>query len=380
MGDKFSVRWTGVLVPRATGYHAIGFEGYPMLKFWIENGETKEFSSVHHSQKQYEYFFLEKGKSYPIKIEYIQDNSDYAHFNLFWDEPAKNLKQEALDLAAKSDLVVLCMGLSPMLEGEEMPVKVKGFSQGDREEIKLPEIQTDLIKSIHKLGKPTVLVLLNGSALAFNWESQNIPAIIEAWYPGQAGGTAIADVIFGDYNPSGRLPVTFYKSVDQLPDFSNYSMDGRTYRYFGGEPLYEFGHGLSFTTFKYSQLDVVSELEAGKELTVEVDVTNTGKYAGEEVAQLYISHPASKYKVSIRALKGFKRIYLQPGETKKLSFTLTPADMAVLNEKNQYVIEGSGLLVSVGGRQPGVKPLKEGMVVQKEIKINTGNKEYLQID
>jgi beta-glucosidase len=379
-GDKFGVRWTGVLVPRATGNHAIGFEGYPKVKFWIENGETKEFSSVHHSQKQYEYFFLEKGKSYPIKIEYTQDNSDYAHFILFWDEPAKNLKQEALDLAAKSDLVVLCMGLSPMLEGEEMPVKVNGFSQGDRDDIKLPEIQTDLIKSIHKLGKPTILVLLNGSALAFNWESKNIPAIIEAWYPGQAGGTAIADVIFGDYNPAGRLPVTFYKSVDQLPDFSDYNMAGRTYRYFAGEPLYEFGYGLSYTTFKYSNLQMVSELQAGDDLIIEIDVTNTGKIGGEEVAQLYISHPDSKFKVPIRALKGFKRIFLQPGETKKISFNLSPADMAVLNEKNQYVIEGAGLQVSVGGRQPGVKPLNDGVVVQKEVKINTGNKEYLQID
>ena len=181
-----------------------------------------------------------------------------------------------LVLRLKGNYMWPAMGLSPLLEGEEMPVKVEGFSGGDRLDIKLPNTQTDLIREIQKLGKPTVLVLLNGSALAFNWENENIPAIVEAWYPGQGGGTAIADVLFGDYNPSGRLPLTFYKSIDQIPAFTEYDMTGKTYRYFKGEPLYQFGYGLSYTTFNYGDIKLAKEtIKRGEKLIVEIPVTNT---------------------------------------------------------------------------------------------------------
>ena len=184
-GNTFCVAWTGVLSPDISGNYAIGGEGYSKYALWIDGQKIIDSKSIH---KQYEFFQLEAGQSYPIRIEYQQDNTDYAMMRLLWQEPGNTLKEEALDLAKESDLVVLCMGLSPMLEGEEMKVKVEGFSNGDREHIFLPDTQSDLIKEIKHLGKPTILVLLNGSALAVNWENDHLPAIIEAWYPGQAGG------------------------------------------------------------------------------------------------------------------------------------------------------------------------------------------------
>ncbi|MHB9142948.1 MAG: glycoside hydrolase family 3 C-terminal domain-containing protein, partial [Paludibacter sp.] len=286
-----------------------------------------------------------------------------------WDIPNPNLKEEAIKLAQKSDLVVLCMGLSPMLEGEEMKVKVPGFDGGDRMDIKLPESQTDLIREIQKLGKPTVLVLLNGSALAFNWEAENIPAILEAWYPGQAGGTAIADVIFGDYNPSGRLPLTFYKNIDQIPAFDEYDMKGKTYRYFDGKPLYEFGYGLSYSTFKYEIKNFPAEIPTGEKINISVNVTNTGKYEGDEVVQLYVSLPDSKLKKPIRDLQGFKRIHLKVGETQTVEFTLLPEQFAARDENNLAVVEPGKVLISIGGKQPDAKSIADKNGVQFEVKV-----------
>ncbi|MFN8257102.1 MAG: glycoside hydrolase family 3 C-terminal domain-containing protein [Bacteroidales bacterium] len=375
-GDYFSVRWTGVLIPETSGNYAIGMDGFPEYRLWIDGKEWLNYTSIHHPLKQYEFIHLEAGKTYHIRLEYIQNNSDYASIQLIWEQHGKKMREEAIRLAKQSDLIVLCMGLSPLLEGEEMNVKVKGFTQGDRDDIKLPEIQTDLIKTIFNLQKPTVLVLLNGSALAFNWEAENIPAIMEAWYPGQDGGTAIADVIFGDYNPSGRLPVTFYKSVEQLPDFDDYNMEGRTYRYFKGEPLYEFGHGLSYTTFKYDNLKLPQIYTAGEDLKISVEVKNTGLLFGEEVIQLYISHPASEYKLPIRALKGFKRIGLLPGESKTVNFTLNPEDIAVLDKDLRYIIPPENITISVGGRQPGKKSLETGEVLTGKIKVKVQGQKY----
>ena len=242
------------------------------------------------------------------------------------------MKREAVNLAKNSDLVILFMGLSPSLEGEEMNVSIDGF-KGDRTDINLPRIQTDLMKEIVKQGKPTVLVLLNGSALAVNWENENIPAILEAWYPGQSGGTAIADVIFGDYNPSGRLPVTFYRDIDQLPPFGDYDMKGRTYRYFEGQPLYEFGYGLSYTTFKYNFKSIPSSVQAGENIPVSVEVSNTGDKDGDEVVQLYVSLPESELRKPIRSLQGFKRIHLKAGETRTVEFVLQPQQFAGRTKK-----------------------------------------------
>ena len=195
----------------------------------------------------------------------------------------RNCEHDAIEKAKQSDAVVMVMGLSPSIEGEEMDVNIEGFKGGDRTDIALPKPQEQLIKDIQALGKPVVLVLMGGSAIAVNWASENTPAILQAWYPGQFGGTAIADVLFGDYNPAGRLPVTFYKSVDQLPPFDDYKMEGHTYRYFRGEPLYPFGYGLSFTKFAYSNLKLAKKVEAGANVRVSAVVQNTGTVAGDEV-------------------------------------------------------------------------------------------------
>jgi beta-glucosidase len=233
--------------------------------------------------------------------------------------------------ARQADVVLMLLGLSPRLEGEEMKVEVPGFQGGDRVSLDLPQVQEDLLKQVSALGKPVVLVMLNGSAVAVNWAKAHVPAIVELWYPGQAGGTALADVLFGDANPGGRLPVTFYKSADQLPPFDDYNMKGRTYRYFEGEPLYPFGYGLSYTTFRYGKLNVPPEVKNGAGMKVSVEVENSGKRAGDEVVELYV-------KREVRSLQGFQRVSLKPGEKRLVEFSLSPQQV------------GSGAVeISVGG-------------------------------
>lgn len=263
------------------------------------------------------------------------------------------LLAEALQAAREADAVVLCLGISPRLEGEEMEVKVPGFHGGDRTSLDLPAPQQELMEQVAALNKPTVLVLFNGSALAVNRADRIIPAILEAWYPGQRGGTAIAEALFGDYNPGGRLPVTFYRSAADLPPFEEYAMAGRTYRYFTGEPLYPFGHGLSYTVFAYSDLKVPQWAGSGEELAVEVTVTNRGARAGDEVVQLYLSDEAASAPVPIRTLAGFRRLHLQPGESRTLSFRITPRQLSLIDDEGRRVIEPGWFSISAGGGQPG---------------------------
>jgi beta-glucosidase len=272
---------------------------------------------------------------------------------MVWMKPEPRLREEALAAAEQADVVVMMMGLSPRLEGEEMRVEVPGFAGGDRIDIGLPAPQEDLLKAVAAVGKPVVLVLLNGSAVAINWAADNIPAIVEAWYPGQAAGTAIADVLFGDYNPAGRLPVTFYRSVNQLPPFDDYDMDGKTYRYFDGDPLFPFGHGLSFTTFEYSDLELPSPVQVDTDVTVSVKVHNTGPAAGEEVVQLYVTDVEASAPVPIRSLQGFKRVFIEPGEQQTVTFTLTPHQLSLIDAQWQRVVEPGEFEISVGGKQPG---------------------------
>jgi len=248
---------------------------------------------------------------------------------------------------------VAFVGLSPDLEGEEMALHVPGFNGGDRTDIALPQVQQDLLRALAATGKPLVVVLLNGSALAVNWCQQHAAAILEAWYPGEEGGTAIAETLDGKNNPGGRLPVTFYASVDQLPPFTDYSMQNRTYRYFTGVPLYPFGYGLSYSTFAYSDLKLSSErLDAGQPLTVTAAVRNTSEIAGEEVAELYLVTPPSPG-APIRALKAYKRLQVAPGQTKLVTFTLDPRDLSLADEKGERAILPGEYTVFVGGEQPG---------------------------
>jgi beta-glucosidase len=223
------------------------------------------------------------------------------------------------------------------------------------------------MQEIHSINKNSVLILLIGSALSINWEKQNLPAILEAWYPGQAGGTAVADVLFGDYNPSGKLPITFYQSIEQIGDSHDYNMQGKTYRFFKGEPLFRFGDGLSYTTFSYDNFRVKAENNTNKSLKIKVDIKNTGNYDGEDIVQVYLSHLDSKYPLPIRSLKAFKRVYLKQGETKTISFELNSEQLSVLNSENRFVVEQGRLLIAIGSNQPDENSVINKKVVEQTV-------------
>ena len=266
---------------------------------------------------------------------------------------------DAVAVAEKADVVIAVMGISQRVEGEEG--QIEGVpngeaSTGDREDtLALPGVQDALLQTLAATGKPVVVVLLNGSALAVNWAEANANAIVEAWYPGEEGGTAIADVVFGDYNPGGRLPVTFYKSIAQLPPFREYAMAaGHTYRFFDGQPLYPFGFGLSYTRFAYRGLCLsADEIAGGDSLTVSVTVQNTGDRAGDEVVQLYVRDVRASVPTPIHHLEGFVRVPLDAGESKTLSFTLTPRQLSVVDDDGNYVVEPGRFELWAGGGQPG---------------------------
>ena len=350
--DNFSVRWTGYLVPPVSGTYQIGSWGMPILEVWFEGERILNQNNEHHAFHQEKAIELKAGMKYKFVYEYKNNHGD-GDAKLLWSVPNPKMQEEAVELAKKADAVIVVLGLSQRLEGEEMPIKVDGFEGGDRTHLNLPQTQQDLIKAIKATGKPTILVLLNGSAVAVNWENENLDAIITAGYPGQEGGNAVADVLFGDYNPAGRLPVTYYKSVEQLPAFDNYDMSGRTYKYFEGEPLYPFGFGLSYTTFKYSDLKLLKKVKTGEPVKVSVTVTNSGKRAGEEVVQLYLKdEKASTPRPKIQ-LEGFKRIYLNAGESKVVEFELTPRQFSIIGENEKRLIESGRFTVYTGGGQPG---------------------------
>jgi beta-glucosidase len=344
--DHFSVRWSGELRPTVTGTYQLGFITTCNTKLYLN--DSLVVKTVYNFRDEFgdprlrktSSIKLEAGKRYKIVVEAIETFAD-AQVQLVWAAPKPDLKKKALEIAKQADVVIMCMGITPRMEGEEMDVQIDGFRGGDRTRIDLPEVQQQLIKEIHALGKPVVLVLLNGSALAVNWEDQNIQAIVEAWYPGQAAGQAIADVLFGDYNPAGRLPVTFYKSVADLPPFAEYKITNQTYRYYTETPLYPFGYGLSYTTFEYSDFAINNKNPTAIE--VSATVKNTGTVAGDEVVQVYLSSQSSSKK-PLRALAAFNRIHLKPGEMHEVTFTLD----------SKQVGEGR-VEISIGGGQPDVK-------------------------
>lgn len=353
--DNFSVRWSGKLTATDSGKYTLGVRSNGSVRMFVDGALYLEETTNRRTRNVLKNFDFTAGRSYDIRIEYQENANQFASAKLVWAAPAKQaqLRADAIEKARQSDVVVMVMGLSPSIEGEEMDVNIEGFKGGDRTDIVLPKPQEQLIKDIQALGKPVVLVLMSGSAVAVNWSSENTPAILQTWYPGQFGGTAIADVLFGDYNPAGRLPVTFYKSVDQLPPFSDYKMEGHTYRYFRGEPLYPFGYGLSYSKFAYSDLKVTRSVKAGANVGVSAVVQNTGAIAGDEVAQLYITDSSASVPVAIRSLAGVSRINLKPGEKRAVSFTLTPRQMSVIDNDGKRFIEPGEFLVSIGGKQPG---------------------------
>lgn len=269
------------------------------------------------------------------------------------DAVPENQLKEYMKQAKGADVVIFVGGISPRLEGEEMPVSKDGFDGGDRTTIALPAVQTQVMKALAAEHIPTVFVMMTGSALAIPWEAKNVPAILNAWYGGQYGGEAIADVLLGDYNPSGKLSVTFYAQDSDLPDFESYDMQGRTYRYFNGKALYPFGYGLSYTDFTYSSLNLPKVCHTtDKEVQITVTVKNTGRLEGEEVVQLYISHPDKKILVPLTALKGFKRVHLRSGEAQRLTFSLSPEDLSCVDENGIRKVLPGTVRIQVGGSSP----------------------------
>ena len=354
--DDFGVRWTGTLRAPQTGMYRFGAVTTMKVEIYlndsliarsIQPNRGDEFPEARVAQS--DEIRLEAGKDYRVRIDSHESYGD-AQLQFVWSAPTETLAAEAESIAKQADAVVMFLGLTANLEGEEMRVQVPGFRGGDRTSIDMPATQEALLERIVALGKPTVLVLMTGSALAVNWAQASVPAILEAWYPGQAGGQAIADVLFGDYNPAGRLPVTFYKSENDLPPFDDYKMAGRTYRFFKGAPLYPFGYGLSYTTFGYKNLRTSAEsMGANDTITVRVDVTNTGKRAGDEVVQLYVEHVNSKVERPIRDLRGYQRVTLRPGQTRTVAFRLPAKSLAYWNaDTHAWAVEAEQVRLRVG--------------------------------
>ncbi|MEO7456427.1 MAG: glycoside hydrolase family 3 C-terminal domain-containing protein [Gemmatimonadaceae bacterium] len=369
--DDFSARWSGAIRPRQGGRYRLGLSG--TMKFQLFLDDSLLFRSTY-AQRNNEFpdprpvqspsISLEAGRSYRLRVE-AQETYGDAQLQLILSMPYETLEAEAVAAATKADAVVMVLGLTARLEGEEMPVQIDGFKGGDRTRIDLPNMQERLLERIVAVGKPTILVLLNGSALAVNWAQAHVPAILEGWYPGQAGGSALADVLFGDYNPAGRLPVTFYRDTTDLPAFDNYDMRNRTYRFFGGKPLYPFGHGLSYTTFAYSNLRVSAPtLRANGSVSVKVDVTNTGRRSGDEVVQLYARHVGSKIARPKRDLRGFQRITLGRGQTRTVSFSVPASSLTFWNEaRHAWELEADSVVLEAGASSGDIRASRTIRVV-----------------
>lgn len=346
---KFAVEYTGTIKVEVSGEYQLGLQSYKGYSLAIDGEVIVDNTKQLKRRTVQEKVHLEKDRAYQIKIQYFHEGYP-AKLKLLWASSEKTSFDKAIELAKKSEVVVFVGGISPGVEGEQMPVNSKGFDGGDKTDLELPEVQKELLKALHETGTPVVLVLLNGSALAVNWENDNLPAIVEAWYPGELGGHAIADVLFGDYNPSGRLPVTFYKSVKDLPPFVNYAMKGRTYRYFKGDVLYPFGFGLSYAQFNYKNIKLKDKtIKANESTSVSIEVTNVGKVKGDEVVQLYIQDMESKEVRPLKSLRGIKRISLNPDETIQVNFTIKPEDLSFYDFKeNKQVVEPGLFKIGIG--------------------------------
>jgi beta-glucosidase len=357
--DEWAVRWAGTLTPPAPGDYRLGgrvapcyacvsresFRLYLDDVLILDNDQagdqgTRPDTLVHFADTQ----------PHAIRLDYVHHTSG-AGIDLTWQPPAAALRAEAVAAARQADVVVAALGLSPQLEGEEMPVSLEGFEGGDRTEITLPAPQRELLAALHATGKPIVLVLTSGSALAVDERQAN--AILQAWYPGEEGGTAIAETLAGDNNPAGRLPLTFYASVDQLPPFEDYAMANRTYRYFTGKPWRGFGFGLSYSSFAYSGLTLPAQpIAAGDSVVVEVDVTNMSDRAGDEVVELYLTQPRQAL-TPIRTLAAFTRVHLEPGQSVRVALPVSARSLGQVQEDGERVIVPGEYQVFVGGTQPG---------------------------
>lgn len=366
LSDNHRVVWSGYLVPPETGTYRLGLGGTGGELMFDGKVLTPQHTTPWGTRPELKTVELQKHHRYPIRITSATRGADFA-----WKRVSSHPEEDFKAATSQADVIVAAVGLTSDLEGEEMKLEIEGFSGGDKTSIDLPAEQRKLLEQAHATGKPLIVVLMNGSTLDVSWAKANAAAIIEAWYPGQSGGLAIANTLAGKANPAGRLPLTFYRSVADLPSFDDYRMNGRTYRYFSGEPVYPFGYGLSYSSFEYGALDVQpidGTLEHG--LRVTTTLTNTSDRAGEEVAQLYLRPP--KFEGAPRlALRGFKRILLQPGERKSISFELTPRDISFVTRDGARQIFSGEHVVTVGSGQPdtGVAVQMSRFAVAQQVPI-----------
>ena len=350
--SALAVRWNGLLHPRTTGDMLIGIKSNGSASLWLDgkqivqlDGPGSHLGRVH----------LEQGQAVSLRVEYGQGSALNPQAQLLWSPLRDAPDPAAISAAAQADVIVAVVGITSRLEGEEMKVDQPGFLGGDRTSLDLPRQEEDLVQALWATHKPVVVVLMNGSALGVNWEKEHAAAILESWYAGEEGGAAIAETLSGRNNPAGRLPVTFYKDVQQLPSFEDYAMKGRTYRYFQGEPLWPFGYGLSYTTFQYGPITLPrARINAGEPLNLSVTVTNKGSLAGDEVVQLYLKFP-DVAGAPLRALRGFQRIHLAPGAHQTVEFDLQPRDLSMVTEAGEVIVAQGAYTVSVGGGQPGTQ-------------------------
>jgi beta-glucosidase len=342
-------RWTGFLTPTMSGKHVLGVEGFGNRLF-LDGKMLIDTTGPYPPPPSTTEVVLEKGRSYALKIE--SPAGPFSSSRLVWLPLPADTKERAVEVARQSDAIIAVVGLTSDLEGEESGVNTPGFKGGDRRSLDLPEEEQKLLEAVKTAGKPLVVVLMSGSALAVNWAKQNANAILQAWYPGEEGGMAIAETLVGANNPAGRLPVTFYKGVEQLPDFEDYSMSKRTYRYFDGEPLYPFGFGLSYSSFRYSAIKLSKPtLRAGEPLNVEARVANTSARDGDEVVQVYLGFPKLPGAPQ-HALRGFSRIHLRAGASRVVSFTLAERDLSYVNEAGTHLVGAGSYSITIGGGQP----------------------------
>ena len=385
---NYSVRWTGVFTPPAPGDYRLMVRlngcwpcgGEEAWSLWLDGKQVASSQTLpaHHrgqADSGVEFHF-DSTAPHAIRVDYVYRGQLFGGgLTLQWLPPAPVLRDEAVRAAQRSDVVLAFVGLSPDLEGEEMPVHLPGFDGGDRTTIDLPQTQQDLLHALAATGKPLVVVLMSGSAVAVDWSKEHANALLEAWYPGETAGESIADVLTGRADPSGRLPLTFYAGDDQLPPFTDYSMANRTDRYFQGQPLYPFGYGLSYTTFRYSDLRLSSpSVEAGQPLAASVTVTNTGDRAGDDVAELYLIPPTGQGYPQ-RSLAGFARVHLDPHSSATVHFDLTPRDLSEVDASGQRAVRAGDYTLFVGGSSPGAHSSLPGVPANFTI---TGEKDLPQ--
>lgn len=363
--EYYRVVWTGFVVAPATGTYRMRIQG-PNAELTFDG---KVLAQHRHkpwgTRSEFVDLQLKQGQRYPLRV--TADALLLSGIEVLWKRVSPQPEADMRAAAAQADVIVAAVGLSSDLEGEEMRIEIEGFSGGDKTSIDLPADQRKLLEQAKATGKPLVVVALNGSTLDLSWSKEHASALIEAWYPGQAGGLAIGNVIAGKANPAGRLPLTFYRSVADLPSFDDYSMKGRTYRYFDGTPVYPFGYGLSYTTFAYEPLKVEAIDGAPQRgVRVTTQVRNTGDRAGEEVAQLYLEPPSFEG-APRRALRGFQRFSLKPGEQRTVTFELSARDLSFVTRDGVRQVFSGEHRVSVGSTQPGY-----GLPVQAATLVTTG--------